>query len=97
LGDGALELPKRRENELSSVGRSNRPALVGEGIALRPDLELKPAVGTLYGGASAADERVIELVLRLAALALDVHRLGSSSVHDAAAEIPSGRVKARER
>jgi hypothetical protein len=59
-------------------------------IALRLDLELKPAMGALDGGPAATDERIVELVFRLAALALDVHRLSSSSVHDAAAEFHRG-------
>jgi hypothetical protein len=88
LGDGALELPQRGEDELGAVRDANRPSLARAAADGRPDLELETAVRALDGGAPPADERVIELVFGLATLALDVHRRSSRDSTTQAALVP---------
>ena len=74
LGEnGLLKLLQRVVDDLAVVGRSKDPPIIDGLGSLFVHLELKPAVGALDRSASAADERVVELVLRLAAVALDVH------------------------
>jgi hypothetical protein len=74
--DGPLELPQRPERHLASVAPGDDPEVVLH-LTLHvtaADLELVSAVRAAHGRAAPANEGVVELVLGLAALALNVHR-----------------------
>src|SRR5262249_7089817 len=75
--DRALKLAERREDERSTVPRGDVPEVLAEVAVAPTDLELVPAVGALHGRSAPAHERVVELVLGVAPLALNVHRRGS--------------------
>jgi len=72
--DRPLQLPKRRKHEGAALSRRDHPSVR---FFVRPHIaahsELVTTAGALDGGPLLADERVIEIVLGLAALALDVH------------------------
>jgi hypothetical protein len=77
LGEnGALQLPQGPERHLPSVATGDDPeVLLDLRLRVAPaDLELVSAVRAAHGRAAPANEGVVELVLRLAALALNVHR-----------------------
>ena len=74
--NGPLKLSQRHEGELVSVGRLDEPPVTRRVSALGPaHLELVTAARTAHRRPPATDEGVVELVLGLAALALNVHRL----------------------
>ena len=70
----ALKLAERREDERPPVTGRDVPVVVGKVPVATLNLELVPTVGALHGRPTTADQRVVELVLRVAPLALDVHR-----------------------
>ena len=73
--DGALELAQGHEGELLPARGLDEPAVTPRvPPLLATDLELMSAVRAAYGGPAGADERVIELILGFAPLALNVHR-----------------------
>jgi hypothetical protein len=76
--DGALELAEGGEDERASIPRRDVPEILAEVAVATTDLELVPAVGALHRRSTTAHERVVELVLGVAPLALDVHREGRS-------------------
>ena len=73
--DGALQLAERQEGQLAGPRSCCTATSVRRRLAdaRRAHLELVAAVGAPHRRAAPADERVVELVLGLAALALDVH------------------------
>ncbi len=76
--DGTLELTEGAERNLAPVvARDDPEILVRPARSIRSaHLELVTAVRAADRRAPPADESVVELVLRLAALALNVHRFG---------------------
>jgi hypothetical protein len=70
-----LQFAQRREDEVSPLRRPNGPAVRRRfsGVGRFADLELVAAIRAFDGRSATTDESVVEVVLRLAALALDVH------------------------
>ena len=79
--DRALQLAQGREDERAPVAGLDVPEVLAEITVAPANLELVPAVGALDRRAATADERVVELVLGVAALTSDVHsvRAGPSA------------------
>src|SRR5260221_9991926 len=74
VGDGTLQIAQVGKNELTTVAALDHPPL-GDGRDVRAeDLELLAAVGAAHRRTPLRDERVVEVVLGLAALAGDFHR-----------------------
>jgi hypothetical protein len=73
--DGALELSQGDESELLAARSLDQPSVAGAVTGLgATDLELVAAARASNGRPATAHERVVELILGLAALALNVHR-----------------------
>jgi hypothetical protein len=73
--DCALEISERSVCELATLGGGDEPLVVRTVALGTTHPELMPASGAANGCTPPADECVIELVLCLAPLALNVHRL----------------------
>jgi hypothetical protein len=78
LGDALLKLAEAPELLLTTATSTHDPRAVAVfrlgSRARRKDLEEEAAVRALHGRAALGDERLVELVLRPAAFAGDVHR-----------------------
>jgi hypothetical protein len=77
--DGRLQLTQRGELELATVDGAHHPALRRPSAFGATDAELVPAARTFDGCTPLRHERVVELVLGVAALARDVHRRTESA------------------
>ena len=89
--DRPLELAERQERELLAARRLDEPA-IARGVLTRgllaANLELMAARRAANGRSTPADERVVELILGFAPLALNVHRLVACGASHAGKNLP---------